>query len=259
MPRVIVVRKGKAIALFVAERRFVYTPSHSTPVESWRREDEVSSCRVPVYTRCRKCLILFLTKQTCVNWYPTRRKEMMSVYLGREWVDLNKHNGKLCLLGEKIKTRKWKLIFINWLWCQILASAGEKWNVIFYYLVMSLCLPLFCWTNYGNSFFLPVYWMMMCVWIDQKSFIALSWCLKTVHIYIYYTPKSESFSAVPFPEFWCKTTGCRKLFEHLEKTTPEDGMWLHKWRRNWKRSHTLPLLWRNAERQERKRVTAVES
>ena len=31
--------------------------------------------------------------------------------------------------------------------------------------------------------------------------------------------------------------------------TPEDGMWLPKWRRDEKRSfYTLPLLWRNAER-----------
>ena len=29
-------------------------------------------------------------------------------------------------------------------------------------------------------------------------------------------------------------------------------MWLPKWRRNWKRSHTLPLLWRNAERKNKK-------
>ena len=28
----------------------------------------------------------------------------------------------------------------------------------------------------------------------------------------------------------------------------EDGMWLPKWRRNVKRSHTLPLLWRNADK-----------
>ena len=30
-------------------------------------------------------------------------------------------------------------------------------------------------------------------------------------------------------------------------------MWLLKWRRNWKRSHTLPLLWRNAEKAKKKK------
>ena len=35
--------------------------------------------------------------------------------------------------------------------------------------------------------------------------------------------------------------------------TPEDGMWLPKWRMNYKRSHTLPLLWSNAEKKEKEK------